>query len=184
MAKVMDAFKTIADFGVAVLIAHHTRKDVPGSYNPDNSMRGSSDILAAVDCHLAMRRINGGEYVELKQTKNRFQRPAPPMKLHFTEIDGRTGFQLVELLQTASDRDAELKEAILLLVKAEPGIFKKLMLAKLIEQQIEIEERKLATLLKELVNEGKLVTKPGERTKIHYYLPSTAKDAETEHIYD
>jgi hypothetical protein len=178
MSKIMEAFKTLTDFGTAVLIAHHTRKDVAGSYNPDNSMRGSSDILAAIDCHLSMKRTNpNSTYVELRQTKNRFAEPIKPVRLRFAEVDGGRELVVAEWLKTDDDRTDELKLAVLNIITAEQGVYKKLLMAKLAEQNVDIEERKLAAILKELVSENKITAKPGERTKVHYYL-SEISDAE------
>jgi RecA-family ATPase len=181
MSKVMEAFKTLTDFGVAVLIAHHTRKDVAGSYNPDNSMRGSSDILAAIDCHITMRRSNpNSNYVEVRQTKNRFSEPMQAVKLRFGEVNDGHELLLAEWLKKEDDRTDELKAAILQAIASEPGIYKKLLSTRLREKNVDIEERKLAALLKELVSEGKIIIKPGERTKIHYFIADESSVAETQ----
>lgn len=181
MAKVMDSFKTLTDFGIAVMLIHHTRKDVAGSYSPENSIRGSSEIFAAPDSHVAMRRVGSSDCVEVRQTKNRFKRPYQPFKLRLVDGENKqVSFQLVEWLRSEEDRTSELKAAILQAIKQQPGIYKKLLLTNLAEQKVDIEERKLAALLKELVADGKIVPKPGERTTIHYYLADDPSVAEVE----
>jgi hypothetical protein len=57
MAKVFGYIQQIVAAGASVLLTHHHRKQV--GFAPSNagqSMRGSSDILASVDCHISVKK--------------------------------------------------------------------------------------------------------------------------------
>ncbi|HJQ09211.1 MAG TPA: AAA family ATPase [Candidatus Saccharimonadales bacterium] len=173
MAKVMDAFKKLTDYGIAVLLLHHTNKGI--NVSPENAIRGSSEIFAAPDSHIAMRRLSPKDCIEIKQTKNRFKKPHRPFKVCLTDIENeQVIFQLQEWLPTDEDKTSELKATILRVIEQQPGIHK-----KLIEQETGIEERKLAALLKELLDNNKIVPGKRNRTLQPYYL-NDGSVAETE----
>lgn len=186
MAELFNLFKQLADNGISVLIAHHNRKSTPGSYNPSGDMRGSSDILAAVDCHLAVHRDKNSEYVEIRQTKNRYERELSPFKLRFTEAKGYSEFQFVGTIQTKDERRGYLKQAIITQLIKAPYPTKKALLETLNLSGIDIKKGALGDLLDELKADGKIDSKPGLRTAIHYFVPDqeSAKDAESDSIYD
>jgi hypothetical protein len=57
MAKVFGCIQQIVTAGASILLTHHHRKQV--GFAPSNagqSMRGSSDILASVDCHISVKK--------------------------------------------------------------------------------------------------------------------------------
>lgn len=58
MARVLRQFQEIANTGANVLFIHHHRKEVGYTRNISHSMRGSSDIAAFVDCHLAVQKLD------------------------------------------------------------------------------------------------------------------------------
>lgn len=57
MARVFGYIQQIVAVGASILLTHHHRKQI--GFAPSNagqSMRGSSDILAAVDCHISVKK--------------------------------------------------------------------------------------------------------------------------------
>lgn len=66
MAPVMGHLRRLADAGGTVVVLHHRTKAEGGS-----KYRGSSDILAAVDCAYALERV-GGDLLQLHRFKSRF----------------------------------------------------------------------------------------------------------------
>lgn len=54
VALIFDNLRKITKMGVSVVIIHHHRKEPLGGASSSNSIRGSSDIFAAVDCHIAL----------------------------------------------------------------------------------------------------------------------------------
>ena len=72
MAKVFSWLQKITGAGASILFTHHHRKQQGfGKINPGQSMRGSSDILAAVDCHIVIEKKQDEDCLIIRQTKLR-----------------------------------------------------------------------------------------------------------------
>lgn len=180
MSELFDLFKQLADQGISVLIAHHNRKGMPGTFSPSGDMRGSSDILAAVDCHMALVRQNGGQYIVLQQTKNRYMQELKPFKLRFTESDSISQFEFVESLKTKDDHRDELKVIIINQLASKPDPTKKELLTILNDRGIEVKLAQLGGILSELKLDGLVEDKPGSRNAIHYFLTDKGSASKTQ----
>ena len=74
MATVFACIQRIVAEGASILFTHHHRKQggFGASNNPGQNMRGSSDILAAVDCHISIeKKKDEPDRFIIKQTKLR-----------------------------------------------------------------------------------------------------------------
>jgi hypothetical protein len=140
-------------------------------------MRGSSDILAAVDCHLALQRHKGGSYIEIRQTKNRYARESSPFKLRFTEKEGFNQFEFVGAIQSKSDRYEELKSTVLRVIEQSPLLTKKLLLEKVQAGKVDIKLKGLGNILDELMLDGLVRFQQGSRNAVHYYLAGDGESA-------
>ncbi len=90
MAMVFRNIQKMIGAGVSVLFTHHHRKQQgnrPSS--PGQSMRGSSDILAAVDCHTLIEREQNSDVLVIKQSKLRQGELLPPFEVNI--IKGESG---------------------------------------------------------------------------------------------
>lgn len=109
MAKVFSNLQKIITEGASILFTHHHRKQQKGqgSNNPGQSMRGSSDILAAVDCHMTIEKKNENEdRLILRQTKLRQGELLPPFEINIIKSEsGPSGFEY------AGDHDEKKKKA-------------------------------------------------------------------------
>ncbi len=120
MAEIMSYYRQIAQAGLGVLIVHHNRKGTVGYSNAALDMRGSTELLAAVDCHFAVQRKSmTSEYVKLVPTKNRLAGKTKALELRFP--DGASEFEFVGTDKTAAEKEAEIVESVLTLVKENPG---------------------------------------------------------------
>lgn len=171
MSELFNLFRRLTDHGLSVLIAHHNRKPSQGNYNPSGDMRGSGDILAAVDCHMAMSRQNGSEYVIVQQTKNRYMPELRPFKLRFIKEDGGSRFEFSGEEKSRADEHTKLKIAIItLLERTTSDTTKKALYEHLSETGNTVGLNRLGDLLEELQSEGKISTKPGPRNATFYQL--------------
>jgi KaiC/GvpD/RAD55 family RecA-like ATPase len=71
MSAIFDNLKKITSRGVTIVILHHHRKEPVGGYASANSVRGSSDIVAAVDCHIALEFVKKDALITFNQHKLR-----------------------------------------------------------------------------------------------------------------
>lgn len=169
MSQLFDLFKQLTDNGLAILIAHHNRKAMAGSYNPSGDMRGSSDILAAVDCHMALSRQANSDYVAVQQTKNRYMKEVRPFKLRFSEMNGRNEFHFMGELKSREDERSDTKEAIIASLSKSPNLTKK-MLHEELSESCGVGLSRLGTLVDELESDGLISSTPGTRNSILYTI--------------
>ncbi len=96
MAKVFSSIQKIIAAGASILFTHHHRKQYGfGNSNPGQNMRGSSDILAAVDSHITVERKRDKEDCLLfKQTKSRQGEALKPFEIEVVHgPSGPSGFE-------------------------------------------------------------------------------------------
>ena len=127
MAKVDKSFKKITKEGASILFTHHHRKQQ--GYGPNNqgqSMRGSSDILAAVDCHITLEKKRDEEdRLILKQTKLRPDEVLKPFEVKILKesfVNGKacpSGFEYVGEHDEMKKKVEEVAEAVVLVVRDE-----------------------------------------------------------------
>ncbi len=120
MSKVFDSFKKIITAGVSILFTHHHRKEQKGrgSNNRGQSMRGSSDILAGVDCHMTIEKKSEEEdRLILRQTKLRQAELLPPFEVNIIKSElGPSGFEFVGDYDEKKKKSEEVSEAIVLML--------------------------------------------------------------------
>ncbi len=82
MARVADGLRRIAKEGVAVFYTHHHRKqeDFKPS-NPTVSLRGSTEIQAAVENHFALEKKDGEDVLVFRQPKSRNAEAVKPFEV-------------------------------------------------------------------------------------------------------
>lgn len=72
MGSIMRRIKRIAvETEINILLIHHHRKEQADAPNPSHSIRGSSAISGAVDCHIAVSVKSTNDTLIFKQTKLR-----------------------------------------------------------------------------------------------------------------
>lgn len=185
MAKVFSMLQKILTAGSSILFTHHHRKQQGfGTSNPGQSMRGSSDILAAVDCHVAIEKKRDEEdRLIFRQTKLRQGEALLPFEIRILKnISGISGFEYVGDYDDRKRKAEEAAECVVALlvegVKSRPDILENLgkeysrdvidMGIKLAEEAGEIE----------CVPKGELPK--GSGRKVYYRLPVTLLGVATE----
>jgi len=167
MARMMDYYRQLADRGLSVLILHHNRKDGAGRFNPAQSLRGSSDILAAVDCHIAVSRVGQSEFVKLVQTKNRDVWEPVPFELKFHK--NASEFEYVGSDKTPSEKHRELLDKVTETVIAYPGLTKTQLTKQAQLHGVPVGLKKIGDLIEELTLNGELSIQNASRGGQKYY---------------
>lgn len=167
MSSLFRKISMLKERGITVLITHHHRKS-QGNQNYDNQeMRGSVDILAALDCHMMIKK--DGEDLKIKQTKNRYMPEIPPFKISFTKEDERMSFIFKGYSNesnTLLDKQDKNKEAVLSFInqKNEP------ITQDVIYQEFQgsIGKNNLLTILKDLEQKQKIkIIKENKNRKLY-----------------
>ena len=171
MAKLMDAYRQLADEGLSVLILHHHRKN---ANDPSKSLRGSGDILAAIDCHITAIRNGQSEEVALRQTKNRDVWEAKPIKLRFHE--NASEFEFAGFDKTAIAVHKENLDKLIETVVAHPGLTQTKLKKQAQISGVVGGEKKIVDYINFLVEKNEIEERPTDRNgKTYYPITSAAK---------
>jgi RecA-family ATPase len=81
VSKVMEKFRILTTKGTSVLFIHHHRKESAQHKKSANSVRGSSDILAGIDCLLLVEKSKDNNTLIVEQAKLRQQQAIEPFSI-------------------------------------------------------------------------------------------------------
>ncbi len=177
MSGVFESFTTLKNHGVTCLVICHSRKSGIGDLNKQpnyrsqaESIRGSSDILAACDMHLAINRKDNSNTIIVSQTKNRFDTEINPFTARFVKDSSDSShWEFLEILDTAEDKLERAKALIYERIVNQPGLNQKQIVVTVAEAGLSCGKRKLAELLDSLVLDKLIYVKKGNRTEKLYY---------------
>lgn len=119
MAKVFSSLQKVITAGASILFTHHHRKEQGhGTSNPAQSMRGSSDILAAVDCHIAMTKKRDEDRLIVRQTKLRQGELLLPFEVSILKSTfGPSGFEFAGGYDEKKQKSGEAAECVVALLE-------------------------------------------------------------------
>jgi hypothetical protein len=115
IAIVFQSLQGFIRAGISVLFTHHHRKELGfGPRNPAQSLRGSSDILAAVDGHFTVEKTRGEDVLIIQQPKNRHGESLTPFELTILKGEhGPIGFAYAGEHQEKTKKAEEAAGAII-----------------------------------------------------------------------
>jgi len=167
MAAVFKQLRRFTGQGITILITHHNRKPGSNRSGSRHEMRGSSDILAAVDCHIALKRHEN--FVTVEQTKQRYAKELDAFDVQVTDDKGSFSFNY---LGAGKDiKTQPIKLAIIELLDGWEYLIQKNIRKGLVERGIEINQRTLSGILKKMVSSGELSSKRGSGNSTCYSKP-------------
>ena len=166
MSKVFQVLKKLTSAGITVLITHHNRKSSGGAIN-GQEMRGSSDILAALDCHLALSRSDNR--IKLTQTKVRFTEELPPLDIEFRSEDNTASFIFDGKLEPQITRTEQIKLVVLEVLK-NGGLSQNSILNRLKLQGAGAGVNTLRLVLLSMEKDGSILSSPGSHNSNVYTL--------------
>lgn len=166
MAKVFRQFQKLTKEGITVVFTHHHRKEM--SFRKSNfaqDMRGSSDILAAVDCHIAIERQE--DIIRVFQPKLRQGEEIVPFNLNIINEEQSLRLEYAGEIDEVATKKMEFKEAIVELLKKQgKPMYKKEIYKALKAGGIEGSYTTFKTTLQEMIQKGELFEQKGERNKV------------------
>jgi hypothetical protein len=153
--------------GMTVIFTHHNRKQGFMRSNASQEMRGSSDILASVDCHIAIDRKPKEEFITLSQTKLRQKEEARPFKLNVVKSEQEFKFEFAGDVDEAQSTKSDFKDAIFdMLESEEKPMFKKELFEALKKSGLKGGKSTFKTAIEEMVKEGILFEQKAEKNKV------------------
>ena len=151
----------------SVVVIHHHRKQFGfGKQSTAQNIRGSSDIPAAIECHLAVDR-KGKDMITITQTKLRVQPELDRFKVTLvTEATGRVSFVYQGKDDSENEEVLKAQESITAVLAgvSEP------MPIKVLAKQIKLSETKTRKAVKELVDSNEVIESTGPHNRGLYAL--------------
>ena len=166
MSEVFKQLKRFTAQDITVLITHHNRKAGVKSSGGSSEMRGSSDILASVDCHIGMTRKDNN--LTIYQGKNRYADELEPFEVIVAADEDSFTFDYQGQLKASEDKSQVIKGTVLRLLREQDKLFQKELLSSLSDIGVKTNEHKLRQLLKQMVEAGEVTEEPGPgKTKFY-----------------
>ena len=168
MARLFEVLRSSAKGGTTVLLIHHSRKTFSPSKLDNNDIRGSSDILAAADVHIAVVRTKDNKLI-VKQTKLRQGVEMKPFEIEI-DADNTTTLPLryCGLYKNNKEEEAEdIRDGVLNLINdaMEP------LSIKLLAERADCSEHKVRAAVKALVAEHAIKeTTSQHNTKLYEHI--------------
>lgn len=179
MAAVFHLLKQLNSNDITVLATHHNRKPSGSGGNPAHEMRGSSDILAALDCHLALSRRDKNELV-LTQTKVRLAEELPPLELTVSSDENKVEITYMGTLAPSESKRETAKFEIMEALVAHKALNQREILAELAKTDGQVNPRTLRSILESMVEAELIVKSKGDRNSIIYRLADSPDEPEEE----
>ena len=165
MSRLFEKLRLITKEGIAVLLIHHHRKTLTPRKVDGNDIRGSGDILAAVDAHIAVSRKD--DQLVIHQTKLRRGVEMKPFDVAI-ETEGGSAFKLT-YVGPHNDEEGEteeIKESIIgvLSDSSEPAVIKELA------ERVDYPSNKVRKAIKSLLKAGTVEESTGRHNTKLYTL--------------
>ena len=179
MAAVFNMLKEFRKKNITVLFTHHNRKQ--GFFKGDlaQSMRGSSDILASVDSHLALERKVKDDYITVTQTKNRLEPESKPFKLGIRSEEQSFEFEYLGEVDEAQTKKEDCQELIkdILSEQSEP-MYKKQLFDSIKQTGTSIGYSTFKNAVIEMLKNKSLFERKGEGNKTFCSLSPVGDEPE------
>lgn len=175
MSKVFQKLRTFTKHDVAILVTQHHRKMGTMSMGAGNEMRGSSDILAAVDSHVGVARKEKF-YLTFTQEKQRYNVELDPFQVKVNVDEDNFSFEYLGVFRRPPEKSAILFPAIVDLLTEHKRLRQIDLLEKLAEKNVATNEHELRKLLGRWVTEGALPQPAKGQGNSKYYWLEEKRD--------
>lgn len=185
MSEVFRYFARFKEKKISTLIICHNRKpdlrSKAAEYTAQRiaatSVRGSSDIMAACDYHLAIQSYNNT--ISIINTKNRFDEEVHPFKAKFTKVSQtKSEWSYNGMIETKEEARDRLKSLVYEEILDSGTINQKNLRQRLIDKGCSLTEKSLSSLLTSLIEEECLLCKNGTRNEKLYYIDDNEGEAQ------
>jgi len=168
--KVGRLFRKLTNAGVTVIFTHHHRKlGHLQKSNPSQDMRGSGDILALVDSHIALERKK--ESVVVTQAKSRHNQELKPFSLNFITEDERFRLEFAGDVDVFQDKKVVITEAIKELLTREGKAMNKSEICEALRaSKIDGGESTYKKVIKEMCENEELFTQRGKKNAMYCWV--------------
>lgn len=178
MSKVFKNIRRFCQAGKTVVITHHERKEGFVKSSAQARLRGSSDIPASIDSHLAVQRDKKDrQKLRFEQAKNRFSQEVEPFLIRVAANDEGINFRIED--GVFDEKEEDVREAIegILTEFKEDGLLTK-EVAEKVRVSISVSPKKITEILKDMASEGVVICKSGAKNEKRYLLAESEEQDE------
>jgi hypothetical protein len=165
MAQVFKVLNSFCREGITVIIAHHERKEGQNPTSAQNRMRGSSDISAAIDSHLAVRKNKESGVLEIEQAKNRFEEELETFEVQIINNEEKIEFKYLGKQLKQDQRKNQVEGMIINILKENPTGKLKGDLLEEVKIATGIGIKTIRNILNGLIVEKVVIEKQAEKNK-------------------
>ena len=167
MAQVFSGLRRFTKAGISVLLTHHNRKTQ--SENGALDMRGSSDILAAVDCHVSVKRDQDNRLL-LTQTKLRIAPEGDPIELQVITDDDSVRLEYIGTVKPSESKKKRTTAAIVELLDQNGEVNKQELQSLLSDMGFRASPKTLKQYLDTLLESDTITVLPGAGNEKRYQI--------------
>ncbi len=171
---ISQVFKLLKEFiknDLTVILTHHNRKQGFQSNNPSQSMRGSSDILASIDNHVAIERDPKEPKVTFRQTKLRYGLEVSPFSVKILSDGKSFNFQYEGEVNASKSAIQDTKAKVLEHFKREDKEMYKKEVYELVKKSgLDVGKNTINLAIDELSDDGYLEKRKGGKNKTYFKL--------------
>jgi hypothetical protein len=157
ISKLFRQIKRFCQEGLTVILTHHERKEGANKGSAKNRLRGSSDILAAVYCHIAICRKVGENKLIIEQPKLRIDQEIEKFEIEFEKIEDKMEFRYLGAHSEQDLKKEKAKEIVVNILGENKDGLPKGEIEKQVKIEAGIGEKTTRFALKELIEEGETV---------------------------
>ncbi len=168
MAKVFKQLRKFTNNGISLLLTHHNRKSGANSGVGSQEMRGSSDILAALDCHLSL--VRDDDRLKLSQNKIRTTEELEPLDISIKKDGELVKFVFEGTLKLAENRRKTIRSSVVEVLDEYGSGNQNEILVRLKEKGIATSVNTLRDALNQLINDETITKDKGERNSYIFKL--------------
>ena len=168
MSEVFRGIKQFCQSGKTVIITHHERKDGAMKSSAQNRLRGSSDIQASVDCHLAVKRDKDDKTkILIEQAKLRIDEEIKPFEVTVRKNGDFTEFIYLGLPSGETSKKDQAKYIIQSILEEDPDGLSRSALSTKVRVKEDIGEKSIRDAVDDLITDGIIAERQGNKnTKI------------------
>jgi hypothetical protein len=163
-----EKLKPLLKQGVSVVIAHHNSKRASDGHL-GHAMRGSSDILAVLDSHIAVKRDD--KDIELTQTKLRTAEELRPFRVRVSTDGSGFSFAYEGEPESPQPKREEVRAAIIATVSTAPAPpYQAQIYETLTGLGYDVSRKTVYKVVNEMFSRGELTREHGDRRKWLYQI--------------
>ena len=180
MSKVFRKLRHFCQANITVVITHHERKDNSGKASAQMRLRGSSDILAAIDSHLAIRKDKDNKQkLYFEQTKLRFDMEIEPFIINVVTDGNSVKFEYAgPNISDSLQKKAEAQELILGILNENTNGLSKKEITEKVRDVIDIGQKGPGEIISQMIKSGEIVTKQGKGNAKLCFLAADPEETE------